>query len=160
MQLYIYCKCTVYSFVYISLNCVFKVNQVQFNNYFLKLWWIHSALWFLDQSIIPHEKTTCVNPVKRKTRHSGNPGIREETPLPAQTRWLPPGLSYLVLFVGGKSSFTPFPIFDLMHMLICLFQYRWTAVYLNSSYPVTGLPMKKTAVTRTAQFPVTFHTGP
>ena len=27
----------MYSIVYISLNCVFKVNQVQFNNYFLKL---------------------------------------------------------------------------------------------------------------------------
>ena len=42
----------------------------------------------------------------------------------------------------------------------CLFKYRWTAVHPNSFYPVTRLPMKRTAVTRTAHYLVTFGTGP
>ena len=38
---------------------------------------------------------------------------------------------------GGNLLLTlPFPIFDPVHaQLICLFQYRWTAVYLNSCLP-------------------------
>ena len=70
---------------------------------------------------------------------------------------------YLVLFVGGKKVLLPlpFPIFDLVHMqFICFFRYRWTAVYPNSFYPETGLPVKITAVTQTAHYPVTFGTGP
>ena len=75
-----------------------------------------------------------------------------------------PGLNYQVLFGVGGISFYPspkFPIFDLVHVqLVCLFQYKWTAVYLNSFYPVTGLPTKRTAVTRTAHNLVNFGTGP
>ena len=42
--------------------------------------------------------------------------------------------------------------------LIWSLRYRWTAVYPNSFYLVTGLPMKRTAVTWTAYYPVTFGT--
>ena len=39
----------------------------------------------------------------------------------------------------GKFTLFPFPIFDLVHVQhIRLFWYRWTAVYLNSFYPVIG----------------------
>ena len=64
---------------------------------------------------------------------------------------------YLVLFVGGKKVLLPlpFPIFDLVHVqFICFFRYRWTAVYPNSFYPVTVLPI--TVVTWTAHYPVDF----
>ena len=70
---------------------------------------------------------------------------------------------YLVLFVGEHVSFAPpLPyIFDLVQMqFICFFWYRWTAVYPNSFYPVTGLPIKRTAVTQTAHYPVAFGIGP
>ena len=53
--------------------------------------------------------------------------------------------------MGGKQFILllPFLIFDLGHVqYICFFQYRWTAIYPNSFYPVTGLPVKRTAVTR------------
>ena len=56
---------------------------------------------------------------------------------------------------GGKKFFLSlhFSIFYLVHVqFICFFQYRWPAVYLNSFYPVTGLPVKRTAVTQTAHY--------
>ena len=53
----------------------------------------------------------------------------------------------------------PFPIFDLVHLqFICFFGTDEQLFYLNSFYPVTGLPMKRTVVTRTACYLVTFDT--
>ena len=57
-----------------------------------------------------------------------------------------PGPVYLLW--GVKFTFAP------------SFPYLWTAVYPNSFYPVTGLPMKKTAVTWTVHYRVPFGTGP
>ena len=35
-----------------------------------------------------------------------------------------------------KFKFLPFPIFDLLHMqLICMLQYKWTAVYMKQPFP-------------------------
>ena len=66
----------------------------------------------------------------------------------------------------GKVSFAP-PLPYLWSIArtssttyICFLRYRWAAVYPNSFYLVTGLPVKRTDVTRTAYYPVTFGTGP
>ena len=98
------------------------------------------------------------NGIKLETVSNGSSRYRrratffQKNPLPAQTRTITQVCQ--VLFVLGEKFLLPlpFPIFDLVHVQsISFFRYRWTAVYKNSIYPVTGLP-----VTRTAQYPVTF----
>ena len=60
-------------------------------------------------------------------------------------------------FIGGKKFRLPLPvlIFDLVHVQYICF----LTVQMSSFYPVTGLPVKRTAVTQTAHYPVTFGTG-
>ena len=65
---------------------------------------------------------------------------------------------YLVLLVWGKNILLshPFPIFDLRRIV----HVQCSCAFTNSFYWGTGLPMKRSAVTRTAHYPVTFGTGP
>ena len=63
---------------------------------------------------------------------------------------------------GEKSFFCPSPSLSLIlvHVqFICFLQYIWAAVYPNSFYPVTGLPVKRTAVTQIAHYRVGFGTS-
>ena len=85
----------------------------------------------------------------------------EQPPLPAQKMLITPGpRSFAFSTCCGVKYFT-FPSYlwssaCAAHLIIWQ---RWTAVYQNSFYPVTGLPMKRTAVTPTAYYPVTLVTA-
>ena len=99
-----------------------------------------------------HQNIKCLMATEThdKEKHARNP-------LPAQTRRLPQVTWYC--FFWGGDLLLPLPS-DLVHVqFICLFPYRWTVVYMNSFYPVTGLLMKWTDVTRTAHYPLTFGTS-
>ena len=76
----------------------------------------------------------------------------QETPFTCSDKTITPGLSYLILFVGGEYFFTlPFPIFDLVH------------VQLISFYPVTELPNysnEENSCYLDSSYPLSFGTGP
>ena len=82
-------------------------------------------------------------------------------PLPALTTTITP--VYLVLYClgGGGRVPLPFPIIDLVHMQFSAFFGTDEQLFNpNRFYLVTGLLVKRTAVTQTAQYPVAFGTSP